>query len=201
MSFLYAPSSGNTATSHTGSTFTASNGLGTATASTLTLSLAGSTASSTWSDNPRLTKTVVSNPWRLDAVVRLASSSGHDANTYLPFSIRNSSGDVFALIQAKGNGEVTVYDNGGLLATVASGVSFSGSEWFRLVSRDGYLAAFIGTGSSGSQSWTAIYRGNVTIPATAPYNYTYLAFNIYQGTGAAGTVTTQWADVQTSTLS
>lgn len=199
MSFLYAPSSGNTATSHTGSTFTAHNGLGTATASTLTLTLPSSTVATATADMPRLTKNAITNVWRIDVCARIAAVSGHDTNTFMTFTIRNSSHNSIVFLQAQGNGTVTVYDVGGLRATVGSGVSFSGTEWLRIVVNDGVLTTYIGSGSVGAQNWTPFYSGFLSIPAT-PYAHTYIGFNLYQGSGAAGTVSVQWADIQTTIL-
>ena len=187
--------------SHAGSTFTGSNGLGTATASTLTLSIAAATAATSWSDMPRITKNLsYLDPWRLDAVAKLASVSGHNANTFLPFALRDSSGNLLILIQSAGNNVVTIYDSSGLLANAGSIGALDGTEWCRIVLRDSVSTIYRGVGSSGSQDWTPLWRGNVKIPASSSFNYTYLSFNLYQGSGAAGTVTAQWSDVYTTLL-
>ncbi len=188
-------------TTHEGSTFTATNGLGIATASTLTLSLSASIVSNTWTNNPHLLKNAISDVWNCDIRARLAAVSGADANTYLPLSIRNSNGHNLILIQTQGNGNITVYDSGGGSYVVGVSITIANSDnWFRLTTREGHLTVYLGTGSLGSQLWTPIYRvASFTTPSN-PWTYTYIGFNLYQAIGAGSNISVQWADVQSTNL-
>lgn len=184
-------------TAHAGSTFTASGGLGTATAASLTLTLPSSTTATAWTDMPRLVKNVAASIAGFQVSARLAATSGLDANTFLPLALRDASGSELVLVQTSGVGVVTVYDASGLVTNAGSLVAFNGTEGFRITLREGHLTAEYSADVSAGQ-WTPFYRAadRPTIPAS-PWTYTYLAMNLYQGSGAAGPVSAQWADVQT----
>lgn len=185
-----------------GSSFTAANGLGTATASTLTMTLPGATVATAWADMPRL---------RVDAGAgaaqgsfqmwaRLAAVSGLDANTFLPFALRDASGNLLVLVQTSGVGVVTVYDGSGLIANAGAIVGFTGTEGFRVTLSNWMLTVEYSSDVAAGR-WTPISRevARPAVPASV-WTYSQIAFNLYQGVGAAGTVSAQWADVRSITF-
>lgn len=203
MSFIYTPSSsGSQTTSHEGSSFTGTNGNGTATASTLTLTIPSSTTATTWANFPRLTKNFVENQMRLDYRVRIAATSGGNTDTWLQMGLRDGSGNQAFFMQANaGNGTVDAYGDG-LIWTGGAGVFvFGGDEWLRVTNRDGHYTYWTGLGSDPEGvEWTIRARTiSNNIPASQ-WTYSYLTLHMYQGSGAAGTVSAQWADVQTTVL-
>lgn len=184
-------------TSHAGSSFTGTNGSGTATAASLTVSIAASTATTNWSEQPRLVKTgVVSDPYNVEYSARLATTTGVDSNTYAPLAVRKSDGTAWLLVQANGVGVVTLYGSAGLLATGPT-LTLDGTARLKITVRDGRVTAWT---KQGSAPWTPFYRGDPAFP-TGPEDYTALTVALYQATGAAGTVTVQWADVSSVDLS
>ena len=189
-------------TAYTGSSFTATSGLGTATPGTLTLSLPSATAATAWADMPHFFGVMpYTSPYMIDVKARLAAVSGNDGTSFFPIALRddNTTANILIFIQAEGSGNMTVYDQSGLKALSVGRFSFTGSEWIRFVILDGGTATvYYGTGAAGSQTWTVIWTGQLFLPAT-PKDFINLTFNQYQGVGAAGTVSVQWADI-TSTL-
>lgn len=187
-------------TTHAGMTFTAANGLGTATAATLTLSVPSATAATSWSNMPRLLKDVSATGAGFQVSARLASTSGVDGNTFLPLALRDASGNLLVLVQVSGIGVVTVYDSGGLVVNAGSLVTFNGTEGFRLTLRSWHLTVEYAADVAAAH-WTPICReaARPTVPASV-WTYTYVALNLYQGSGAASNVSAQWADVQTTAL-
>lgn len=189
-------------TAYPGSSFTATSGLGTATPGTLTLSLPSATAATVWADMPHFFgPTPYSSPYMIDVRARLAAVSGYDGNSFFPIALRddNTTANILIFIQAQGSGNMTVYDPSGLKALSVGRFSFTGSEWIRFVILDGGTATvYYGTGAAGSQTWTVIWTGQLSLPGT-PADFVNLTFNLYQGSGAGSTVSVQWADI-TSTL-
>lgn len=203
MSFIYTPSSsGSQTTNHEGSSFTGTNGNGTATASTLTLTIPSSTTATTWANFPRLTKNFVENQMRLDYRVRIAATSGGNTDTWLQMGLRDGSGNQAFMMQANaGSGAVDGYDSSALVFTVGSAFVFGGDEWLRVTNRDGHFTYWTGLGTDlEGVEWTIRARSISTNIPTSQWTYSYLTLHLYQGSGAAGTVSAQWADVQTTVL-
>ena len=182
-----------------GSTFTASNGVGTATNSTLTLSVPGSTVATAYADRPRLTKAHGQRPFRVDVVGRLASQSGGDANSYYALRVTGATTNTQYMMQVQaGTGAVTCYrtiSGADTLLASGSAVSFTGSEWFRIVVDGARIQFYQGTGSAGSQTWTLTHDSVQASFVTSSADLTSVELYLYQGVGAAGTVTVTWADV------
>lgn len=181
------------------STYSASNGVGTASSTTLTLTLPGSTAATTFADIPRLETAHGGDIFNVEARACIASASGYNSNTYLRLNLGDPSGNVAWRLQAQGSGAsapVTLYGSSGLVA-LGSNVALDGTGCLRLVSRDGRVTVWVGTLSAGVINWTLMYRGEPTYP-TSPGSsaYTKLILDMYQGSGAAGTVTSTWSNVQ-----
>jgi hypothetical protein len=181
------------------STYLASNGVGTASSTTLTLTLPGSTAATTFADIPRLETAHGGDIFNVEARACIASASGYNSNTYLRLNLGDPSGNVAWRLQAQGSGAsapVTLYGSSGLVA-LGSNVALNGTGCLRLVSRDGRVTVWVGTLSAGVIDWTLMYRGEPTYP-TSPGSsaYTKLILDMYQGSGAAGTVTSTWSNVQ-----
>lgn len=204
MSFVYAPSSGagNTSTTHAGASFTASNGNGTATASTLTLSIPGATTAASWADFPKLTKNAIENQMRLDYRVRIAAASGGNGDTWFQMGLRKSDGSQAFMMQTNGGtGAVDGYDSSSLVFTSAGLFSFGGDEWLRVTNRDGFFTYWTGLGGEPDEvEWTIRARSISTNIPSGQWEYSYLTLHLYQGSGAAGTVSIQWADVITQVL-
>lgn len=180
-----------------GTEFTASNGLGSATASTLTLSVPASTAATSATNVPRLTIPHNCDPFNIEVIAKLASVSGGDGNTWYRMWICDSSLNTWIFAQANGvAGTTSLYGTSGFLASGGT-LALDGTGWMRIVVRDGRVSWYFGTGSAGSQDWALKWRGEPTFP-TSPgsSNYSLIRLDMYQGGGAAGTVTSQWSDVQ-----
>lgn len=192
--------SGGQARDYSGSDFTATNGLGTANNSTLTLSLPPAVAATIWNDMPHfVASTGYGSPYMIDVRARLAAAN-YDGNSFFPIALRDSSNppDIIIFVQAEGSGNMTVYDQSGLKALSVGRFVFDGTEWIRFVILDnGVAAVYYGQGAPGSQTWTTIWVGSLALPAS-PLNYTNLTFNQYQGAGAGGVTSVQWADVQST---
>lgn len=179
-----------------GASFTATAGLGTATASTLTMTTAVQTGGS-WADNPRLMYNHGGDPWNVSVTATLAALTGGDGNTFVPLALRNSAGDLLILAQVRGSdGQVTVYDSG-LLATSGTALPVDGTGQLRIVLRDGRPTVYQSEDSGAN--WRTIYAGAMAIPAASPWAYTRVTFNLYQGAAPGGTVTVQWSGVTLAT--
>jgi hypothetical protein len=173
-----------------GSAFTASAGLGTAVASTLTMTIA--TTATTWADLPRLMRNHGGDPWNIDFSARVTVTGGN-GDTYVPLTIRNAAGDGLVLVQARGSdGQVTVYDSG-LLATSGVALPLDGTGALRIVLSNAWLTVY--QSEDSGEHWRPIYRGTVAIPSTAPWAYTYVGSYLFQGSAPGGTVTASLADV------
>lgn len=170
-----------------GSSFTASAGLGTATAATLTLTTAAQCTA--WTDLPRCVYDHGGDPFNVEVEATLAALSGGTADSFLPLSIRNGSGNALLLAQLKGSDRtITVYDASTL---VASGSAISvGTGRLKLVVRDGAGAVY--SSNDGGATWTLL-KGGIAL-AGGP-GYTHVAFSIYQAAGPGGTVSVRWSDV------
>jgi len=181
-----------------GASFTATAGLGTATASTLTMTTAVQTSGS-WADNPRLMYNHGGDPWNVSVTATLAALTGGDANTFMPFALRNSAGDTLLMVQARASdGLVSVYGNsGGDLMSNAVTMPFDGTGAFRIVLREGRATVYQSTNSGAN--WRIIYRGDSNLPTSSPWTFTYVSFNLYQGAAPGGTVTAQWSGVTLAT--
>lgn len=177
-----------------GSSFTATAGLGTATASTLTMTAAVQTSAS-WADQPRLAYNHGGDPWNVSVTARLAALTGGDGNTYAPLALRNSAGDLLLMVQVHASdGAVSAYGNsGGNIVSGASTMPLDGTGAFRVVLANAVATVYQSTDSG--VNWRPIARANAALPATTPWLYTYVTFNLYQGGAPGGTVTVQWADV------
>lgn len=203
MSSIYVPSSsGSQTTTHSGSSFTATNGNGTATNSTLTLSIPGATTATTWANYPKLTKQAIENQMRLDYRVRIAAASGANMDSWFQMGLRKSDGSAAFFMQANGGtGAVDGYDSSGLVFTVGALFTYGGDEWLRVTNRDGYFTFWTGLGSTPDEvEWTVRARSISAAIPTGQWEYSYLTLHLYQGSGAGGTVSMQWADVMTTVL-
>jgi len=176
-----------------GSSFTASAGLGTATASTLTMTTAVRTSGS-WADQPRLAYAHGGDPWNVDVSATLAAFTGGDASSFAPITLRNTAGALMLLAQARASdGLVTVYDASSLLASSAVALPLDGTGALRIVLANA-IATVYQSEDSGT-NWRPIYRGNMGIPSATPWAYTRVTFNLYQGGAPGGTVTARWSGV------
>ena len=187
-------------TSHAGSSFTGTNGSGTATASTLTVSIPGSTTTATWANQPRLTKNTIANPLRVEVTARLASVSGATIGSFFALAIRKSDGTALVLVQSRGDGDLSVYVGASELTLADEKVcALHDTDWFRLRIDGGHLEVWQGFGSSTNPTWRCVYHGDRAL-GTDIETATYLTLALYQGSGAGGTVTAQWADVSSVAL-
>lgn len=187
-------------TAHAGSSFTGSNGNGTATASTLTVSIPGSTTTASWSVQPRLTKNTLDNPLRVEVTARLASVSGATIGSFFALAIRKSDGTAIALVQSRGDGDLSAYVGPSELTLADEEVcALDGTDWFRLRLDGGHLEVWQGFGSPTAPTWRCVYHGDPVL-GTDIETATYLTLALYQGSGAGGTVTAQWADVSSVAL-
>ncbi len=176
-----------------GASFAASAGLGTATASTLTMTAAVQTSGS-WTNQPRLVYAHGGDPWNVQVTATLAALTGGNSNTFVPLAVRNDAGNLLLLAQARGSdGAVSVYDSGGLLATSAVALPVDGTGALRIVLANAIATVY--QSEDSGVSWRPIYRGSPGIPSSAPWAYTRVTFNLYQGSAPGGTVTARWSDV------
>ena len=174
-----------------GASFTASAGLGTATASTLTMTTA--VQATAWADWPRLLYAHGGDPWNVSVTATLATLTGGDIYTFVPLALRNSAGDLLILAQVRGSdGQVTVYDSG-LLATSGTVLPLNGTGQLRIALRDGRPTVYQSEDSGAN--WRPIYAGAMAFPSASPWAYTRVSFNLYQGAAPGGTVTAQWSGV------
>lgn len=183
-------------TTHTSSSFAGTNGNGTATAASLTVSIAASTTTASWAQQPRLVAaSVITDPYNFEVEARLAAASGTDSNTYAALALRKSDGTSWLLVQFNGVGVVTLYGSAGLLATGPT-LALDGTTRLKITVRGGFVTAWT---KEGTDPWTPFYRNTPAFPS-GPEDYTALTLALYQASGAAGTVTVQWADVSSVAL-
>lgn len=183
------------------SAFTASNGVGTANASTLTITIPASTVATAFADVPRLTIPHNGDAMNLEVIARLAAASGGNGNTYYRIWVASPAGDGFILVQANGTGgAATVYGTGGLVA-LGETLPLDGTGWVRIAIRDGRLSVMLGVTNGNTVDWRTWYRDNPVFP-TSPGSsaYSLVKLDMYQGSGAAGTVTSTWSNVQIRNL-
>lgn len=194
--------SGGNTHDYSGSEFTPYNGIGTATAATLTMTIPSGTGATTWNDMPHLTAgTGYASPLMIDVRARLVSAV-HDGTSFFPIAMRDSSSPPNSLIfiQAEGSGTLSIYDQTGLKGLAPGVFSFSGNEWIRfIIADDGGSLVYYGTGAVGSQAWSLKWAGQIFIPASYQ-DYTNIVFNQYQGAAPATDVSIQWGDVQSTLL-
>lgn len=184
-----------------GATWTASAGLGSATAGTLTLTLGAGVVATSNADMPRLTALHGRDPWQIEYVARLAVFTGGSSTTYAPLFLADSSGNAWLFVQVRGDGDLSVYEsgNGTPVAAVSTAVALDGTGWLRVTIRDGEVAVYTGTGSAGSQAWTRRYRGAPAFPSSSSSAYSLLRAHIYESAGGSSK-SVQWADVEVRSL-
>lgn len=172
-------------------TFTASAGLGTADATTGVLTLPGATVSTVWTDNPRLVAAgIITDLYNFRVEARIGATSGGGANTYLPVAVRNASGNVAFLLQTSGLGQVSLHGAAGLIAVGPAGFPLGGTGSLKMTMTNGELVAWTKTAGG---LYVPFYNGRPAFPAS-PETYTSFTLSLFQGVGAAGSVSVTWAD-------
>ena len=176
-----------------GATWTASNGLGTATASTLTLTLPGSTVTSTDAARPYLSAPHGRNAWQMEVTARLAAFTGGSTTTWTALLIANASAAKWILAQARGDGELSILSQAGSVATAVHAFALAGNDRLRILVRDGLVTVYVGDGTH----WVRHYHSDIggLLPRSTSGDYARVGLRLSESSGAAGTITAQWADV------
>lgn len=176
-----------------GATWTESAGRGTADDATLTLTLPGSTATPTTADCPYLHAQHNRNAWQMEVTARLAAFTGGSTTTWTALVIADSSGTTWVLAQARGDGELSILSHAGFVAATVGAFALAGNDRLRIMVRDGVVSIYVGDGTH----WVRRFHSDLggSLPGATSGNFARIGLRLSESTGAAGTVTAQWADV------
>lgn len=189
------------------STFTASNGGGSANSTTGIVSLPNGVATSTFASTPKLGRTHDGDPFRFSCAVQIKAftsgtgaqqavfTAGHDGTN----SILIGTGGV-ATIRVWNNGFVDCFSNSSatVVSLPAGSALLDGQDYLKIDCVSGFVSFYFGRGTSlEAVNW--IFLGSSTTPGRLNQKQRNSSLNVFMGLcsapGPVGTCSVQFGDV------
>ena len=119
--------------------------------------------------------------------------TGGSSTTWTAVLIANASAAKWILAQARGDGELSILSHAGFVAAASGAFALAGNDRLRILVRDGLVTVYVGDGTR----WVRHYHSDIggSLPGTTSGDFARVGLRLSEGSGAAGTVTAQWADV------